>query len=376
MIFNLRLSKEKISIIFSLLLAFFVSSRGVVSGGADIFLILMSFVFAENVLKIKISRTFFCSWIFLMFLYLTSSVINEVSDFSLYYYFSLFYLFKISLNQKNLGYYFIVTWSAINFLIVVLILLSMLSIVDMQGLVYSREGGFRAAGLITNPNYYGYMNFISFALCSQVIFRFKKIVMIFLFLGVLLSLSRGVILGMFCFVFINYFSLSRVLFVMALIFIISFFSLNFDLLPEGLAKTMEYRFNDANSGNLSGRSDIWEIGLNYWLVSYKNILFGFGFDEFQNITGLSNTVHNAYLRILYEQGILALLVFLFFVIYSIVNSRGNLFAKKSKYAILVGVLVSWFSNDYHLVKETMILIALISMKFMPEYLASLRLKLK
>jgi len=360
-----------ILVVTAFLLAIALSTRGVLGIWSDIFILTMTLFISKRVVDLKLNKTLIMLFATLIILYLLSSLINQVYDLAFIYYISIIIPFILILKKRNTVFYFIISWGLINSLIVALTLLTMFGLFDLQGIIYSREGGFRAAGLITNPNYYAYMNFISFILCAQIVFKYKKIVMTLLFMGVVLSFSRGVIGGLLIFITLNYSTFNRVTLITVAFLVLSSFSfVAYDFLPEGVLKTLEYRLEDSSSGNLSGRGEIWSLGFDHWSTSYKYILFGFGFNNFQNTTGLSNTVHNAYFRTIFEQGIVAFIAMMAFYLYGILNTSIKVLKINNKIIILISILFTWLSNDYHLVKETMILIAVMSVLFKSNFLVA------
>lgn len=340
-----------------LLFAMVISTRGVLGVWSDVYICILALMLVTSALRLRFSVIGVFLYILLMTIFFTSSMVNQVEDMTFIYYVSIIVAFAIVLNDRHRVYCFIVSWGFINAVVALLVVLSLVGVIDLQGLVYSREGGFRAAGFILNPNYYAYMNFVSFILCSLINFRYRNIVLLLLVIAIILSFSRGVIAGLMVYMFLSYITPKRLL--LLLIALVSAGVILYtipELVPEAVIKTIEYRFQDSSSGNLSGRGDIWVYGFEVWSSSLRYVIFGFGHNNFQIVTGLSNTVHNAFLRTLFEQGVVALLAIIPFIAYQLMRGGGDLSNKKIQCIILGSIFVAWISNDYHLVKETMILL--------------------
>lgn len=345
------------------ILAFLFVSRGFFSF-LDIFIWFYGFYcFFIYVRRNKIIIPFRLSTPFLLFLIyiFVNCIVNNVLDFRIIYYFSIIIplYFIFSLENKSTEY-FVISLGCILAVVFICSLLNLLQISDFNYMFYIRDGGIRASGLMYNPNYFAYSTFISFLLLDSF-FSKGKIKLILLFMMaflILLSFSRGVILGMLVyFVFKIKYKLIPIFVLLILFFYLSNIFTLLDMNIDDLYKTLEYRLENLKTGDLSGRVTTWIIGYEVWSLNLKNILFGFGFNNFIENTeylGVSNTVHNSYLRMLYEFGILGF-IFIVYLFYKFIET----ISKNKIFLIFLPILITWISNDFFIVKDTFLLICIL-----------------
>lgn len=352
-----------IDIVMMFTLAFLFSSRGFFSTITDLFIWFLGFFYffkfyREYKSKIRISLYTTISFIILMIYFFLNSWVNESYDFKIIYYFLIMIpLYFIFNNRYRRIFYFVYSLGLILSIICICSILHLLGTVDFSFMFYIRDGGIRASGLMYNPNYFAYSAFISFLLLDLFLFRSKLKIffMVMASLLILLSFSRGVSLGLITYIFIKLLSFSTFvkffIFCFSILMLSKFFDININF--DELYTTLEYRIENLKSGDVSGRSNVWKIGFQEWSKGIGNIFLGFGFNQFiQNTAnyGVENTVHNSYLRLLYEFGIIGFIIVMQFFILCVSYIRGIYI--KDKFIISFVVLLTWFSNDFFLNKDT------------------------
>jgi putative inorganic carbon (hco3(-)) transporter len=110
---------------------------------------------------------------------------------------------------------------------------------------------------------------------------------------------------------------------------------------------------DTQTGQLESsaqnRVDVWQEGFE---VVKSHPIFGVGYDKFASVVAMHIEPHNAYLKIAAEQGVPALLVFLFLLCVALWNSMGarDPFEKEISVAFsacwVAFILVNMFGNRY------------------------------
>lgn len=123
--------------------------------------------------------------------------------------------------------------------------------------------------------------------------------------------------------------------------------LNYVLLPTDIV----YKLEDAIYGADSVNARILYVkdALRIWNLSLKNRIIGIGGEGFKNTYQLiqdenytSTEVHNSFIQILVESGIIGFIIIVSIIIYYIVNVRNNVF----KLAFLALILHSVFDLDF------------------------------
>lgn len=156
--------------------------------------------------------------------------------------------------------------------------------------------------------------------------KFKSILLIFLFLGVLLSTKRSAVIVcfvcLFFFIIRYYLSSSRVLKIqrylisVVLILIVFFCFSNYSLLKNSYLFS---RFETMKEDGGSGRDVIWENVLqSYQRLSIEQQILGNGHNSVKNnnlVLGRSLSAHNDFLEVLYDYGIIGFIIYLVFYIY-------------------------------------------------------------
>jgi O-antigen ligase len=217
----------------------------------------------------------------------------------------------------------------------------------------------RFRGYLENPNTLGLMSFISFPLLlykyKTALTRRKKLINILLLLAAItlavIASSRASLLGIIMILAVYFYYYNRRIFVLGVIFstVIIIIILSSPVLLELLRIAGD---------PLSQRDKIWQLGINAWK---EDIIFGGGFGTTHLITGnkyafmvkgifeflLGAHFHNIYIEILYETGIIGLIIFLSIILLMlsetnkvINNSHGD---KKiftiCYYALLIAIIV-------------------------------------
>lgn len=178
----------------------------------------------------------------------------------------------------------------------------------------------RLIGLLQDPNFYVYYNTIFFAyfLCNPHSFR-NKIGLILCSLTTLLTFSRGGLLAIVVMLAI-YICLNKpskqlkiIVGLCASIFVISAISISY--LNIDLYGMMGSRVDDFSIDGGSGRFQLWERA---WEFFTNHIVIGIGAFNFSDYNsfkyGDTLSVHNTFLDILSESGLIGFTIFLLFLL--------------------------------------------------------------
>lgn len=367
----MRLSKYT-DVVLITILAFAFISRGNLGVLNDIltwFIAAYYFIFDRRILP-TVNKPIFISF-FLLLIYLTFNILfRESENYQIFYYFTVLIPYYFVFRNPDRGYLFILLSGMMCALVSIFIILHQIGIISNPELFYARDGSVRASGFMYNPNYFAYMNFVIFILVFLTPLKkhLKFIILALIFLAVVLSFSRGVTAGLTIFLFMSLFKREWLKYIFiaplfVIIIIIIFNKFLFNLLDiETIKHTIEYRVSNLKSGDLSGRSTIWIYGFKIWFNDILHILFGFGFGNFQNYIGyygIENTVHNSYLRSLYELGLVGTVVLIYFY-KSLIKSIKSI-SDINKFIIISSILVCWFSNDFFINKDTFLLLSLLAL---------------
>lgn len=363
---NLKTIINHISII---LLVFFIGSRGVVPAPVyeGYIWFLGVFYLLQGDWKVVHKKIKNQKWVlpyFLCFFIFCISILISLdfSGFNIIYSFSQFFPFLFIFSKKSRIKNFVI-YSAIYLSILsILMVAHRLDIGVFSDLFYTRDGLQRASGLIGNPNYFAYFSFCIFVLL-QYILKSKKFLFILsflIFIVVLLTLSRGVLMGVLLFLIIKIFTSIKKIILFSLLLIVV--SSNISTITTGtISEDLFNRTIELEQGG-SGRSDIWEQGYELWSTNTQDLLIGMGFNQFQKRTsniGIENTVHNSYLRVLYEFGLLGFIIIFSFYISIIYSVKWG--GMKTLVGFCVPFAFCWGTNDFFLVKETFVLMSILLM---------------
>lgn len=257
--------------------------------------------------KIQINELYI---LFFMFWLMTSIIIapNIFSAVQQYYYyiisFSLFFIIKRSVFSVS-SWYKLSNYFLIGGLVVsVAMTLSWKLIfdnnrVDINGI---------------NPNYLAY-SLITILPILYIKFRDGRIDILFysmlaiVSIAIFLTGSRGALISLFIYLFII--GIKKPLLGISIIILIIFFSSVIIGLYDSLPQYWQLRFdfNNATGSSIdwsSGRDDTWMFA---WQLIKENYIFGIGLNNFGFVTSLSIGVHNAFLSLLVETGIIGFLLF-------------------------------------------------------------------
>lgn len=356
---------------FNLLLffiAFFLCTRGIFPNVVDALIVTVGLLsFALSVKKVRVlkySRIYFSFIIFVMCVFI-SSLYNQINPAKFTYYFIVFFAFiAIFEYKKDSAIVLIFIITVINVIQGVVVILGVLSIFDFSQFLYSRSGHVRASGFLGNPNYFAYSMFINmiFLYCYRRLFKrvfFITAYMIILF-SIIFSFSRGVSAAAVIFTLFNVSNIIKLRYLPFIIIPAVYFIYTSILESDILLNTISYRVDNLLYGGGSGRSDIWLRGLDYIALNKNALMLGVGVNNFASFSlslDLNNTVHNSFLRILFEGGLIVFCSFLFFIFNVIryVSFKVNSF---HLFVILLSLVGAWLSNDFLLNKETWLLFAL------------------
>lgn len=291
-------------------------------------------------------------------------ITNDFNSLNISYNFFLIVVFLSIFNSYDRAELFVFCCGCIISIICLIQILHLFELIDVTNLnlFYYREGLVRSQALIGNPNYSAYNSLVCFILFYFSRIKYKRIFLIFLAISILITISRGVIIALISFVLLINLKFNKSTFFSAVFLFIGFISL-VQYLPEGFVFTITERFNEFfDEGDSSGRSAIWQHGFIEWSKDLWYIILGFGFNNFPNVVSISDldlNVHNSFLRVLYELGVVGfIVVFSFF--YSIINQI-KWEHTKEKYILIIALVISWMTNDFFILKETFFMITILLM---------------
>lgn len=214
-----------------------------------------------------------------------------------------------------------------------------LFLIEGKFLIYESEKVFgvmvdrgipRLIGITKDPNFYAFYSFLFlFLLFYKRKTVFEYFTFYLLLLTLILTVSRAGLLA-FIVVFLSIYLIAflkgiftlkikrlnffRVLFMLMLYIVIFYLVMN----NEFLISIIEKRLDSAGGG--SGRFEIWLVGLELWM---QNIFTGIGYYNFLyynvNLYGGSHYMHNTFLEVLVETGLIGFVFYLLFHIVVIVN---------------------------------------------------------
>lgn len=222
--------------------------------------------------------------------------------------------------------------------------------------LYLQEGfGGRYGGVFINPNGAGFMCIIGYCLGYNVKNRYLKIIGQFVFtLAGFLTLSRTfialwVIISLIA-IIINLKNILTIsIGVMAIILLLSISEfLNLDNVRFAAFQNLIENKVDSNVISENSRNETWLL---YTEVILENIFFGNGYKSMQGMesdgVGIKVGVHNTYLMILGESGILTFIVSLIFFIRLLTGSIFKHFKKNPHYSFLAFALVIFLLTSHN-----------------------------
>lgn len=311
--------------------------------------------------NLKIYQPWTLPFVSVIFYIVLNAIIMDVDDFgTAIYYFLIFIPFIIFFNSYDRCRAFIILSGILSLLICVLLLAYYFFGIDsFESLVIRRSGSSRAIGLMGNPNYFGYYCFAIFLATQLVNFKYKHIISIALIILILLSISRGIMVGLIIYFLFTIFKKVQNLIIFITITALVLYNLDL-LLPDNFADNFLKRVLELGSEDAgSGRSSIWTKGLQIWSNTWGDIIFGFGFNNFKSrltFMDIDNTVHNSYLRMMFEFGILGFILIMNFF-RSVIKSISWL-DLRTMLTFIFSIMAVWLSNDFFINKETFYLSAI------------------
>lgn len=216
----------------------------------------------------------------------------------------------------------------------------------------------RAQGLMNDPNYFGLTQLITFCMSLFLIKKqsVKWLSMIIAIGGIIVSGSKTsfiiliLLIGITFYVkfveipFVNYFSISIFMIVVILVssIIISFYRIDLDVFDgfPALKRMLSIFSEGANAidKNGSNRSVVWENGIRIIQDTHG---FGIGLNNYSNhsfaVNHIHEVVHNTYLQIMAEWGIIFAFALFAYLIYLFV-----LIFKENNDAILSFLVATFF----------------------------------
>lgn len=196
---------------------------------------------------------------------------------------------------------------------------------------------------------------------------------ILLFYAVLLSGSRTgfIIILLIAFVYLfTKLNFSKLFLVFPTLLIVGLYF--FNLLNEAISARLLETYSQIESGNLTGRTEIWEVGLNSFLKN-GNILLGIGHDAFQEfhkgltLNNYGLAVHNTYLGTFIELGVIGLVLYLNIILH-LAKKILFLYKRISMFFVLflIPILLSMFTLVL-IQRRWLFLIGVIIIKLVEEY---------
>lgn len=253
-----------------------------------------------------------------------------------------------SLTGTNYALNSLIFWAMIvSFISVAFYILNIYNSSPIFDLViYQKTGMARLTGFQTNPNYFALTICVIPLLCLTLPkVRYKKRCVFIVLIAILFSGSRGGILAALVPLILYLYMNSKHKIFYGAILIIILFSvvslINTDLVP------MLSRFDASNSNFSSGRTEHWIKAIDLF---GENYFYGVGnnsFSLYETENGNPIQVHNNYLRLLAEGG---LIYFLSWVVFILFLGLRNKF-KREYYFIILPLLVFSLVNDPYISKE-------------------------
>jgi len=246
----------------------------------------------------------------------------------------------------------LIFWAVLASVISVILFVIFINTGNFSEAVYSRTGFPRLSGFQANPNY------LSLTLCFIPILlliykgKYVGLKVVVVLLAIILTGSRGGILAAFTPVLIYFliknirYSLYVLLAIIVIFFIIN--SINLDNI-YGLS-----RFQSSDGDYSSGRFTHW---LRAWELFSNNIMYGVGNNSFilyELENGRPIQVHNNYLRILSEFGVVGFLTWFILLFYLIKESPSRI----NSLLIISPMLIFGLVNDPYIAKEFWLCLAL------------------
>ncbi|UQA49532.1 O-antigen ligase family protein [Vibrio sp. ED002] len=212
--------------------------------------------------------------------------------------------------------------------------------------IYQKTGMARLTGFQTNPNYFALTICVIPLLCLTLPkVRYKKRCVFIVLIAILFSGSRGGILAALVPLILYLYMNSKHKIFYGAILIIILFSvvslINTDLVP------MLSRFDASNSNFSSGRTEHWIKAIDLFSENYFYGVGNNSFSLYETENGNPIQVHNNYLRLLAEGG---LIYFLSWVVFILFLGLRNKF-KREYYFIILPLLVFSLVNDPYISKE-------------------------
>ncbi len=241
------------------------------------------------------------------------------------------------------------------------------------GLMFERNT-YRLIGTIEDPNFFVLFNSIFFFYyLTRPKDRMNNLGLILCFITVLLSLSRGGLLAVlfpFIFYMVKYvrkYNNKKVLLMLALVLILNIFLiyiLNFNLIHV-LTERMLNIFSDGGSG----RINLWKKGLDLFM---KNPIIGIGINNFRyyniNVYGGSHYLHNTYLQVLVETGVVGFVIFSLFLFSFLIRLLKLYWISKDIYLLFAGASISIsIFNLSSIINEALLLYMIICSRYLLEY---------
>jgi len=365
----LILSIEKFSVLILALLSFIGSTHFIINFlnlstpfyFFQIFIssILLLIIFQQKKLEIIWQRIillkyFFCFFLLNMviqFFYHNLSIVNELRVFG--YFLSFFtnvLVMSFLFDSKDVFNFFVKICKGILYVILFFGIINSLGIINSNLFFVTQKG-------IDNYNFFFLENTSSLLehqisygstiaiLFSTLLFQkrfsntFLKLPVIIL--GIFVSFSRTAWLSMFGALIFSYLRIKNILFVALIVFLI------YNLIP------IDFFYNIFRIDNLgSGREVVWIYALE---MLRENFLFGFGFNSYFDIKNIFLTdfelglfefdstdhLHNSYLTLVFESGILVATMYIFAIIEQFFYAPKE-YKKVFIYILFVFLIASFF----------------------------------
>ncbi|MDG5789304.1 O-antigen ligase family protein [Evansella sp. AB-P1] len=236
----------------------------------------------------------------------------------------------------------------------------------------------RGVGLYENPNYYALTHVLTVGIIlglsklNQIkLNKFYLMIILVVSSDLILTFSRGALIALVAIFFLylisnisqNKYTIKNLLYIVTtmLIVILVFYVLGPEFLQTIFYTQFLERLVDGFTRG-SGRYDLWINGWYLYTNSIIHVVLGVGGNNFHMFSeyGITEAVHNSYLRYLYEMGIIGFLSMVTYIIYLIKRTVGRFFEILSPFFFpLIGVLIFAITNDIIYIYEFWILVACI-----------------
>lgn len=244
-----------------------------------------------------------------------------------------YYFIYINMYIVILKYGNTITDRIINIILISSIIPNLIGLIQLKVSIFttiiSEQGTYRIGSTFAHPNFYGYfLCIVIIALLYKIKNKNSKILIIYMIVNLFLLVKTESRTTLFLSIFIIMINIFRkinksnsklkipIIIVLILIGIITFiFLINNDAIVNS-------RFNlkvDDNMGSFNWRVMKWITSIEYWIKNPVSVMFGLGwmtsFVYTSNILYVGYAMHNEFIRILFETGLVGFFSYIAFLFY-------------------------------------------------------------